>query len=139
MDKSCRTTETSALRRAKKRYVTEMSITLAAYFGAILVSMWLMQASGPASARFLWGVLPVIPVVYGVTVVMRFFRRMDEMQRRIQLEGMAFSFAVTAPLTITAGFLQNAGLPTWNWIWVWPVMALFWMIGSVAAKRRYGP
>lgn len=137
MKKIGRQPETPAVRRAAKRYVTEMMIALAVYTGTIFISVWLTQQGGTTPLRYLWGAMPVIPVLYCVSASMRFFRQTDEMQRRIQLEGMAFSFAVTAPLTITAGFLQNAGLPTWNWIWVWPVMALFWVIGTLAAKRRY--
>ena len=54
-----------------------------------------------------------------------------------QLESLAFGFAGAAALTLTYGFLQNAGLPEVSWIWVWPVMAVCWIIGSLIARRRY--
>jgi hypothetical protein len=62
---------------------------------------------------------------------------MDELQRRIQLESLAFGFAAAAIATFTYGFLQNAGLPEVSWVWVWPVMAVCWMVGQLVARRRY--
>ena len=66
-----------------------------------------------------------------------FFRELDELQRRIQLEGLAFGFTATAVLTLSYGFLQNAGLPQVNWVWVWPVMGACWSLGLAIARRRY--
>ena len=55
----------------------------------------------------------------------------------MQLESLAFGFAAAAIATFTYGFLQNAGLPDVSWVWVWPVMAVCWLLGQVAARWRY--
>jgi hypothetical protein len=67
----------------------------------------------------------------------RLFRGLDELQRRIQFEGMAFSFLGTCVITLTWGFLQNAGLPQADVIWVTPLLIALWGIGLGIASRRY--
>ncbi len=55
-----------------------------------------------------------------------FFQTIDELQRKIQLEGLAFGFVAAAVLTLTYGCLGNAGLPQPNWVWVWPFVGPCW-------------
>ena len=65
-------------------------------------------------------------------------RRLDEMQLRIQLDAMAFSFAGTGILATAYGFLVNAGLPDIDWGgFLWPAMVGLWVIGLIIANRRY--
>ena len=64
-------------------------------------------------------------------------RHLDELQRQIQLEALAFGFAGTAILGSTYGFLVSAGLPEIDSSLIWPVMVLLWAIGTVIACRRY--
>ena len=59
------------------------------------------------------------------------------LQRRIQFEGLAFSFLAVCLLTLTWGFLQNAGLPHADIIWVAPLLIMLWGFGSALASRRY--
>ena len=68
---------------------------------------------------------------------MRFFRGLDELQRRIQLEAVAFSFLATCLITLTWAFQQNAGLPRFDVSWVAPLLIALWGIGVGIAKRRY--
>jgi len=67
----------------------------------------------------------------------RYVRGLDELQRRIQFEGLAFSFLATCLLALTWGFLQNAGLPQADIIWVAPVLIFLWGVGACVAKWRY--
>jgi hypothetical protein len=62
---------------------------------------------------------------------------MNELQQRIQLEALGFSFGATAILTFTYGFLQNVGFSDLNWTWVVPLMIGLWGIGQIVAGRRY--
>ena len=68
---------------------------------------------------------------------MRMFRGLDELQRRIQLEAVAFSFLATCLITLTWAFQQNAGLPRFDVNWVAPLLILPWGLGLGIAKRRY--
>ena len=63
--------------------------------------------------------------------------RLDELQRRIQLEAVAFSFLATCLITLTWAFQQNAGLPRFDVSFVAPLLVLLWGLGLSVAKRRY--
>jgi hypothetical protein len=94
-----------------KRYLKEFGTSMAAYSVMVPVSVWLLKGHEHSPLRFLLAVLPVIPSAFAVWAAIRFFRGLDELQRRIQFEGLAFSFLATCLLSLTWGFLQNAGLP----------------------------
>ena len=65
-------------------------------------------------------------------------RRLDELQRRIQLEAFAVAFFATGVIGTTVGFLEAAGMPRFDWgAWIWPVMAGLWAAGLFFSARRY--
>ena len=80
---------------------------------------------------------PMIPAAALAWIHLREFRRMDELQLRIQLEALGFSFAGTALLTFAYGLLEGLGYPRQSMFMVWPVLAVLWTIGLVFAGRRY--
>jgi len=112
-------------------------ISLAFYVVALAASLTWLKAGVDGPWKYVVAVLPVLPALGVPLAVVSFYRAMDELQLRIQLEGLAFAFVSTAIATLTYGFLQNAGLPDMSWIWVWPVMATCWILGLLLARRRY--
>lgn len=73
-----------------------------------------------------------------IVAIARPMRYLDELQRRIQLEALAFAFAGTAILGTTYGFLIHAGLPAIDWgAWIWPGMVVLWVLGLAIASRKY--
>ncbi|HET6176340.1 MAG TPA: hypothetical protein VFE61_05360 [Candidatus Sulfotelmatobacter sp.] len=120
-----------------KRYLREFLSSMAAYAVMVPVSIWLLKGHEHSPARFLFAVLPVIPSVFAMWAAIRFFRGLDELQRRIQFEGVAFAFLATCLISLTWGFLQNAGLPHADVIWVTPLLISAWGLGLGIASRRY--
>jgi hypothetical protein len=119
-----------------KRYLKEFLPAMAAYAVMVPVSIWLLKGHEHSPLRFL-AVLPVIPSAFAMWAAIRFFRGLDELQRRIQFEGLAFSFLATCLISLTWGFLQNAGLPHADVIWVTPLLIFLWGVGACIAARRY--
>ena len=115
-------------------------IAAAAASAVVIVAAALAgKAFAPASA---WRIaLAVVQAAAtAVVIVMPFFqmRRLDEMQRRIQLEAFALAFFATGIIGATWGFLEAAGLPRIDLgLWIWPVMAVLWAAGLLFASRRY--
>lgn len=73
-----------------------------------------------------------------IVAIVRPMRYYDELQRKIQLEALAFAFAGTAILGTSYGFLVHAGLPQIDWgSWIWPGMVVLWVLGLAIANRRY--
>ena len=120
-----------------KRYLKEFGTSMVAYSAMVPVSIWLLKGHEHSPLRYFFAVLPVIPSAFAMWAAIRFFRGLDELQRRIQFEGMAFSFLGTCLISLTWGFLQNAGLPHADVIWVTPMLILLCGLGLGIASRRY--
>ncbi len=121
-----------------RTYVKELGAALIAYAVVLIGSIVLIERAAQNSIwRYPVALLPMIPAFFGVLAVVRLIDRSDELQRRIMLSALSFAFGGTFVVTFSYGLLQNVGLPALNWMWVWPVMAVLWIVGGVLAQRRY--
>ena len=111
-------------------------VALAAYT-AVGLGSGIAVGHLPIPWKYIVAILPVLPAWYFASLFARMFGEMDELQRRIQLEALAFGFSAAAVLSLGYGFLQHAGLASPNWVWVWPLMGVCWIIGKFLAQRRY--
>lgn len=123
---------------AGKRYTREFLMAMGAYVIVLIVSITLINVS-PASAwwRIPLALAPVVPAIFAMMAYIRFLQRMDELQRRIQLEALAFGFGGAGVLTFSYGFLENVGFPHLSWLFVFPLMIALWGIGVAIASWRY--
>jgi heme/copper-type cytochrome/quinol oxidase subunit 4 len=120
-----------------KRYLIEFGSAMAAYSVMVPVSIRMLQGHEHTVLGYAIALLPIIPSCLALWAFMRMFRGLDELQRRIQLEAVAFSFLATCLITLTWAFQQNAGLPRFDVSWVAPLLILLWGVGLGIAKRRY--
>jgi hypothetical protein len=120
-----------------RRYLVEFGGAMTTYVLVLLGTAWVLSTFPEGHWRYAVAVLPVLPVVLVLWAVRRFIARLDELQRRVQLEGLAFASVGTAVLTFTYGFLEGVGLPHLNWTWVLPLTFALWGIGVALAARRY--
>ena len=121
-----------------RRYLIELGAALALYVALLVASNWVDDAVHPGgNARIALALSPMIGGVAAAWVILRAILRMDEMQRRIQLEAIAFSFLGTALITFGWGFAQEAGLPALHAFGVWPIMGSLWALGALIARLRY--
>ena len=122
----------------RKQYLIELSSTLAVYIVMLVGSIELLTHTDVARPwRDVVALSPMIPAAAMAWIILRELRRMDELQRRIQLEALGFSFAGTAILTFSYGFLEGLGYPRLSMFTVWPILAVLWVVGLVLARRRY--
>jgi len=121
-----------------KRYFLELGSSIVIYMIAIFVSTYLLDTIGDASPiRVAIALLPMIPAVGICWVVIRQLRRLDELQRKIQFEALSWAFGLTAVATFSYGFLETVGYPKLSYFFIWPLMAVFWIIGIFVSLRRY--
>jgi hypothetical protein len=120
-----------------KRYLKEFGASMAAYSIMVPVSVWLLKGHERTPLGYAIAFLPIIPSALAMWAFMRMFRGLDELQRRIQFEAVAFSFLATCLITLTWAFQQNAGLPRFDVSWVAPLLIMLWGLGLALAKRRY--
>lgn len=119
------------------RYGLTMFVSFALYAAVLVISLTWLKSGVALPWKYAVAVLPVLPALGIPYAVLRYCQAMDELQRRIQLEALAFGFAASAVATFTYGFLQNADPPDVSWVWVWPVMGVCWLVGQLIARRRY--
>jgi hypothetical protein len=120
-----------------KRFLKEFGGWMIVYAVMVPVSIWLLQRCETSRWRYLVAALPMIPLIFAMRATIRGIRGLDELYRRIHFEGVVFSFLATCLLTASWGFLQNAGLPRFDVIWVPPLLILLWGLGAGIASRRY--
>lgn len=120
-----------------KRYLKEFLTSMAGYTVMVPVSILILRGHEHTALGYCVALLPIVPSVFALWAFLRFFRGLDELQRRIQLEAVAFSFLATCLITLTWAFQQNAGLPRFDVSWVAPLLIGLWGIGVAIAKRRY--
>lgn len=122
----------------QKRYVLELVGALALYGVLLFGANALEAAVRPAGAMLVTiSLLPMVGALAAAWAIMRALWRMDELQRRIQLDAIAMAFLGTALVTFGWGFAEGAGLPQLRAFAVWPVMASLWVVGLLIAQRRY--
>jgi hypothetical protein len=120
-----------------KRYLREFLPAMLVYAVMVIVSVWLLKRQVYPPLRFVFAMLPVIPALFAMWAAIRYVRGLDELQRRIQFEGLAFSFLATCIIALTWALLQNAGLPHADIVWVAPMLIFLWGVGACVAKWRY--
>ena len=121
-----------------KRYFKELTAALVVYGLMLVGSIELLTHVTIATPwRDVVALSPMLACAAAAWVILRELRRMDELQRRIQLEALGFAFAGTALLTFSYGFLEGLGYPRLSMFTVWPVMAALWIVGLLMARRRY--
>lgn len=122
-----------------RTYFRRFLIAGIGYTALVIATGYILRQDDPESmvARAVISVLPVIPVMYAMFAYLRFLRGIDELQRRIHLEAVGFSLALTSIITLILGFLERVGIETLGMVWVMPIIILFWSFGLAIANRRY--
>jgi hypothetical protein len=111
------------------------ALALAGYIVLLPIIYFIAHGAGRQSWVPLLGVIPLVPGGLALFAAVRFTRVLDAHQRTILLEGLIFGFGTSGLVSLVIGFLQEAGLPSLSWIWVLPLLALFWLIGLFLASR----
>lgn len=121
-----------------KQYTLEFGGALALYIGLLVGAAAIERALEPTgSLKIAINLAPMIGAFAAAWAIMRGLWRMDELQRRIQLDAIAISFLGTALITFGWGFAENAGLPQLRAFMVWPIMGVLWGLGILIAQKHY--
>ena len=107
-----------------------------AYLMILVGSVTLVQANPKAEWRYEVAVLPVIPAGLIIWLTVRVLARIDEVQKRTQMQAIGFSFVTTALVTFAYGFLESVGMPDLNLTFVLPLMAVLWGVALAFLNLR---
>ena len=110
---------------------------LAAYFG----SRVLLERSD-LSARLPVALAPLPFFVLFLAAFIRLVREMDELERRVQLEALAFAYPALLVLVMALGLLELAGVALSpadrSFRHVWQIGVVLYVGGIALSSRRYG-
>ncbi|TKV61234.1 hypothetical protein FDO65_06320 [Nakamurella flava] len=131
-------TRTSAGDRARARaYARDFLPGMAGYTIVLPLVIRFGGLDGTAPSRWIWALLPLIPLAWVAFAVFRHLRRIDEYQQRQMLQGLSIGFVVAMLAALTVGLLSLAGLdlPSAGWMIFGAGMAA-WLLGTLPAGRR---
>lgn len=83
---------------------------------------------------------PTVPLIALLMGVVGLARESDEMERRIQVEALAFAFGGTILLVGTLALAQRAGFAKYedfSFAHLLPILFVLYLGGTIVARRRY--
>ena len=128
--------ETKAARSAHRKYVIEFVGSMVAYVLVLLAVVPFVSNATESPWRMVVALLPLVPIALMVWVLVRHYGRVDEMARRAIVESIALAFVISAPIVLTLGFLESAGLEFSIW-WAWVAMGGAWAVAGLLLQLRY--
>ena len=109
----------------------------AAFVLGLFGYLYLLDLDLTDTQKLLSSLLAIFPAIAFVLILVLAIGRLDEMQRRIQTEGIAIAFAGTAIVVGVYTLLGLAGVQNPSWGLLLVVMALMWLIGKLWTMWRY--
>ncbi|MDO5611240.1 MAG: hypothetical protein Q4G62_10810 [Pseudomonadota bacterium] len=125
------------------RDFTRVAIPAMAIYAVLIAASLVLLKRGiePVALRAVISVLPVLPMLWFIRGFLRYLRRIDELQKQIELEGIGVAAMLVSMLYFAGGFLQLAKVidiaSGAAMIWVFPLMCLGYAIGKFNAMRRF--
>ena len=118
-----------------KKYNQRMILGMVAYILGIDLLHHLPMP--PAPYKYLLVLLPILPVIYICTVIIRYIADSDEMWRKIYMEALAFSAIATGFTCVSYPFLHDVGAPKLPLESGFFLMWIYYFIGFFFSWRRY--
>ena len=118
---------------------------LAAATLTYLISLWLLKhhADWSPGARVTVTLAPLLPGILYLRTLLKSFWRMDELQRRIQIEGLGFALVGTLVVMTAMNIFTAQGIGLVNYPHglgiggVYVTMFILWSIGVSISTFRY--
>ena len=121
-------------KRLKNAYFREMLGAVVLYGILLVVAIKVGRPMAEGVLRTLLLVSPMIGFGLMLWAIARHIGRIDEYLRQLLLESVSLGAAITAGLTFTYGFLENAGFPRLSMFSVWIVLCVATMLACVLRK-----
>ena len=127
------------LQRIKQRaqLIRPLLIPLISYIGLLAVAVSWAPNMKPSVWRYAVALLPMLPGLFLAFGILRVSAKIDEMERRILLEAVTFSFILTLILLLSFGLLGLVGVPQPSTIIIVSIMCMLLVVGKLWGNWRY--
>src|SRR2546429_9978798 len=109
----------------------QFGLAILAALMVLVGSVTVVQGNRGAGWKYLVAVMPVIPAGVVIWLTVRALGRLDEVQKRTQMQALGFSMVATGLITFAYGFLEGVGLRHLNPTFVLPLGGGLWGVGCV--------
>lgn len=124
--------------RDKSNRIRPLLVPLILYIGLLVFSTSWLNANPDSAWQIPVASLPLFPGAAILWGILRIVAQMDELERKILLEGTAVGFVGTLIIVISFGLLQDAGVPPLKQIHIALIMVILAAVGKLRAARKYG-
>ena len=114
----------------------QFAFALLAFLMVLVGAVTVVEANADVPWKYYVALIPVLPAGLVIWLFVRSLSRLDEVQKRVQVQALGFSLAATAILTFGYGFFEGAGWPALNGTFILPIMALLWGAGMFVLSVR---
>lgn len=125
------------MNKAAKAYVIEFGSAMLAYSIVLPISVTYLNHHPDAPTRYIIALTPVVPMLFALVALLRYLGRVDEMQRRIQLDAFAVAAGATGLFTFAYSMLENVGAPPIGLEWILPFTIVVWGVTGAVSTWRY--
>ena len=131
----------TAVEETKRVYGARLLMRGLLWVAIYIASRWLLESGiDQREVRIAIALLPTPFLAWYLWTWMNGLNRMDELQRRIELEALAFAFPVSLVFFATLGLLDVAitlNPEDYSGRHLWLIMPMLYYIGLWRAQRRY--
>ena len=131
----------SVATRSASPLIAKPLLWVAAWFAAWVGARAVLESpSVPTWARVAAALAPAPLAGVALLSIIRGARELDELEKRIQLEALAFAFVLSLLLIMTLGLMELAitlNRDDWSYRHVWAMMPLLYLGGLIVARKRY--
>jgi hypothetical protein len=115
----------------------QFGLAILAYLMVLVGCVIAVGANPDVDWKYWVAALPLVPAGIVIWLTVRAMSRLDEVQKRMQMQAIGFALAATALITFGYGFLEGAGMPHLNWTFVLPLITALWGLGLGALALKY--
>lgn len=124
--------------RSATSYLSRFAVAVGLYCVATIGLLPLARSQSPGSLpAYLLAASPVLGVAVGVWALWRYLNEADEFQTRKLLNSLGFSVAGLVMVTVAMGFCQSVGAPLLSWVWIAPLWAVLFALGTAWTAWRF--
>ena len=123
--------------KQRAKHIRPLLLPFIVYIGLLAVAVSQSPKLEPSIWRYLVALLPMIPGLFLAFGLVRMTSKIDEMERRILLEAVVFSFIVTVILLLSFGLLGLVGVSQPSSINIVFIMCMLLIVGKFWGNWRY--
>lgn len=123
--------------KARAKLIRPLLIPFLLYIVLLTFSLRWMDDHPDSPWRYVVALTPMVPGIWIAINMLRAIQKLDELERRVLLEGVAVSFMGTFILVLSLGFLQMAGFPLVNGVYIGFFMVVLWLVAKLVIHRNY--